>query len=247
MSDINSNDAQSAVTAEVVRDLWLVDRQQPTPKPMGMWIVEHEELHEEIVSWEILYRHHGAEAFVELKALETVFERRLGPTGLNTDEQPAATDGNATPSLSAAIEAAGLKPGDIARKLHVGTTVIARLMRGQIDPLTAPVPFLVSFSHAVNTKVDTLIEMLRFPHLTPHAAMYKRESRGVTSVVAEPGVEYHASQGASGTPADPRTAQEQHVTGGTGNGATRATMAFYDAIASAPDMTDDEKKQWLSG
>lgn len=247
MSDINSNDVQSVVTAEVVRDLWLVDRQQPTPKPMVVWIVEHEELREEIVSWEILYRHHGAEAFVELTTLEAVFERTLDITVLNGVEQSVATDGKATPSLSAALESAGLKPGDIARKLHVGTTVIARLMRGQIDPLTAPVPFLVSFSQAVNTKVDTLIEMLRMDQLSPQAAMFKRESRGVTSAVAEPGVEYQESQGATGTPPDPGAAQEEPVTAGTGNGAARATIAFNDAIAIAPDMTDDEKKQWLSG
>ncbi len=247
MSESNLHHAQSGPNAETVRDLWLVDRQQPSPKPMGVWIVEHEELRDEIVSWELLYRHHGADAFAELTALESVFDRPLDITLLSGAEQSGIADGMPTTSLTAAIEATGLKPRDIAAKLQVGTTVLARLLRGQIDPLTAPVTFLISLSQAVNTKVDTLIEMLRTPPLTPEPAMYKRESRSITSAVAERSAEHNASNEIIQASDESGSTQEQHPVATNGNGANTATMTFNDAIAAAPDMTDAEKQQWLSG
>ncbi len=228
---------------DIVRKLWLTDRQRPSPRPLVEWIVEHEELHSHIVWWELTFRQGGVEAVMELAELETIVEQPLDWAILRDDEQPVDVDVPRVSSLRDVLAAAQSKPADVAKKLKVGTTVIARILRGEVDPLTAPVPFLVSFAQAVNTKVDTLLELMKAPQPRLQTAMYKRESRGLVDNVAEgetPSYEATSSAGGSNS-AESGTSEKSELPAG----ASAVVLSFNEAIAMASDMSEVEKQKWL--
>ncbi len=224
MSNTNHFETPGSQSLDAVRERWLFDRQQATPRPLAEWVVEHEELRDEIVWWELAYRRGGPTAVEEFAELESIIAQPIDLAGLRASIETNTAPEPKYPSLLKAMEAAEVKPADIARKLGVGNTVISRMLKGQVDPLTTPLSLLVTFAQMVNTKLDALIAMLSTPQSTPQAAMYKRAPRGRLPVNSE----------------------EAMAPAAKPSGVTSTLLSFEEAVAKAPDMTAEEKQAWIS-
>ncbi len=231
MSEINHGSSQDKPHGDMVRGLWLHDRQKSSPRPLAEWVIEHEQLREEIIWWELAYRRGGPDGVMELAELEAIIEQPIDVAALRALNGSAAVAEPQHLSLLKAMESAAIKPADVAKKLQVGTTVIARLLKGQVDPLTAPVSFLISFAQAINTKLDVLIDLLSAPQLKTQTAMYKRDPRGQ---------QLNKSLGVAASTDKPQPLEAKP------NGDTAARLSFKEAVDKAPDMTAEEKQVWLT-
>lgn len=136
---------------------------------------------------------------------------------------PGQSDAGSTPdpaSLAGLLTRAGLTHDDLAGRLRVPPSVTLKLQRGRIAPETVPEPLLEELGEEMGIGADEVRRCIAPRANTAQLAHARASTRGRRGT-SRAGV------------AQPAEADE------------RGLVSFRDALASAPDLTDEHRRAWL--
>ena len=163
--------------------------------------------------------------------------------------------------VSSVVETArkrGLTPADLAARLRIGLSVLARIERRLLNPSSIPAKLINGIAEAIGVSPEAVLTYLREPPTLAAAASYRARHRPALRVAEQPPQRYGYVLNRARKLNSPEISTNLDTSdSGQMDSMAREKAAdaartediqqdFVTAVRTAPDMEDADKALWLA-